>query len=78
MLALMEYLNREGKYDCLCFNVEMAQAMREDVERGIRTILGELVSRASSSLDDRFPHTVWQQVLSEYGAGAALNRLLTL
>ena len=41
LLALMEYLNKEGQYRCLYVNVEMAQSAREDVEQGIRTILGK-------------------------------------
>lgn len=32
LLALMDELNREGKYSCLYCNVEMAQAAREDVQ----------------------------------------------
>ncbi|MCK4449958.1 MAG: ATP-binding protein, partial [Anaerolineae bacterium] len=38
----------------------------------------EMVSRARTFLDDPFPQTVWQSVLSDYGAGAALNQVLTL
>lgn len=78
LLALMDYLNREGKYACLYFNAEVGQYAREDVGRGMRAILGEMVSRARTFLDDPFPQTVWQSVLSDYGEGAALNQVLTL
>ena len=78
LLALMDYLNREGKYHCLYFNVEVGQYAREDVKRGMRSILGEMVSRARTSLRDPFPQTVWQDVLDEFGEGVALNQLLTL
>ena len=78
LLALMEYLNHEGDYHCLYFNVEVGQYAREDVGRGIRAILGEMVSRARIFLDDPFPQTIWQDVLNEYGEGAALNQVLTL
>ena len=33
LLALMEYLNQEGHYRCLYFNVEAAQSAWEDVRR---------------------------------------------
>ena len=74
----MDYLNQSGRHRCLYFNVEVGQYAREDVERGMRAILGEMVSRARTSLNDPFPQTIWQNVLSEYGEGAALNELLTL
>jgi predicted AAA+ superfamily ATPase len=45
LLALMEYLNQEGKYRCLYINVEIAQSAREDVKRGIRAILAEIAGR---------------------------------
>jgi len=78
LLALMDYLNREGKYRCLYVNVEVGQYAREDVEQAMRAILGEIVSRAQISLGDTFLSTIWQQVLDAYGPGAALNQLLTL
>ena len=42
LLALRDYLNEEGKYHCVYVNVEDAQTAREDVDRGIKTILSEL------------------------------------
>jgi predicted AAA+ superfamily ATPase len=38
LLALMDYLNASGSYRCLYFNVESAQAAREDVRQGMRAI----------------------------------------
>ena len=70
LLALMEHLNRAGQYRCLYFNVEVGQYARENVERGIKAILGEMVSRARTFLGDPFPQTIWQNVLNEYGEGA--------
>ena len=40
LFALKERLNTEGAYRALYVNVEPAQAAREDVAKGIRTILG--------------------------------------
>ena len=67
----MDYLNRQGKYRCLYVNVEVGQYAREEVGRGMRAILGEMVSRAQTFLKDSFPQTIWQSVLNEYGEGAA-------
>ena len=35
LLSLMDKLNREGKYRCLYFNVEIAQTARENVQKGM-------------------------------------------
>ena len=42
LLALRNYLNKEGKYHCVYVNVEDAQTARDDIDRGIKTILSEL------------------------------------
>jgi hypothetical protein len=78
LLALMDYLNREGKYRCLYINVEMGQSAREDVRRGIQAILSELGLMAQSVLKDGFPEKIREDVLESSGPDAALNRALTL
>lgn len=77
MLALMEYLNREGRYRCLYVNVEIAQAAREDVKRGMRAILSALGSRAQRMVNDTFPGEIWEQALNQHGEDMALNQVLT-
>lgn len=77
LLALMAHLNQGDTYACLYFNAEMGQYARENVSQGIRAILGEMVSRAQVLLKDEYPRQIWQQILSEYGEGAALNQILT-
>ncbi|MFQ5616312.1 MAG: AAA family ATPase, partial [Anaerolineales bacterium] len=76
LLALRDYLNKQGRYRCVYFNVEVAQTDRENVPSAMRSLLGEMVSRARTTLDDSFPQSVWQDVLRENG-GAALNPVLT-
>ena len=44
LLALRDLLNAQDTYRCVYFNVESAQALREDVEQAMRVILGELAS----------------------------------
>ena len=76
LLALMDYLNRQGTYHCLYFNVEAAQAMRENVEAAMRMILIELVTRAQSVLNDLYPEQIMEEVLRKAG-NSALNVLLS-
>jgi len=52
LLGLMPELNDSGDYRCLYANVELAQAAREDVAAGVRTICRQVASRARDSLDD--------------------------
>ena len=77
LLALRDLLNAEGIYRCVYVNVEGGQAMREDVEQVMRTILATLALRASLTLDDEFLNQVWSGVLAEVGPGAALHTALT-
>ena len=59
LLALRDLLNTEGTYRCVYINVERGQTAREDVERAMRAILGELASRARSALGDEFLDEIW-------------------
>jgi hypothetical protein len=77
LLALMDYINQEGKYACLYMNVEAGQSARENVGRGMKTILNELGTRARIHLKDDFPYQIWPDVLDRSGEDAALNEALT-
>ena len=76
LLALRDLLNSgaEGDYRCVYVNVEAAQAMREDVERATRVILGELASRARSQ-GDGFLYDAWPDILATFGEGAFAEAL---
>ena len=76
LLALRDLLNAEVAYRCVYVNVEGGQAGREDVEQVMRTILGELASRARS-IGDEFLDSVWPDILAKYGPHAALREALT-
>ncbi|MCY4468423.1 MAG: ATP-binding protein [Thiotrichales bacterium] len=71
LLALRDLLNggTEGSFRCVYVNVEAAQAVREDVERAMRVILGELASRARS-IGDEFLYAAWPDILATFGDGA--------
>ena len=77
LLALMEYLNAQGRYHCLYFNVEAAQAMREDVAAAMQAILWELSSSAETFLNDPYPASIQADIFKQAGAGNALSALLT-
>ena len=78
LLALMDYLDKEGKYRCLYINVESAQGAREDVYRGIRAILNEMGLNERIYLDAPFVNKIWRDVLDKSGEDTALNEILTL
>ncbi|GAB4415465.1 MAG: hypothetical protein Fur0044_10580 [Anaerolineae bacterium] len=77
LLALMEYLNQQGKYRCVYLNVEIAQAAREDVARAMPAILNELASWARFALNDHFVEQIWPDILANSGEYAALGEVLT-
>ena len=52
LLALMERLNREGRFSCLYANIEAAQAVRGDVQQGIRHVCRAIAARAVTYLND--------------------------
>lgn len=78
LLALMDHLNSGEQYRCLYFNVEAAQAAREDVSGGMRAILNEMASSALDFLNDDFLKTHWLKVLKTSREFAALGELLSL
>ena len=77
LLALQEYLNKEGKYSALYVNVEGAQAAREDVYLGIKTILSVMESRVrrywKREIDEDF-----ELVLNKRGPDDALREYLSI
>ena len=73
LLSLMEYLNKEGKYKCLYANIEAAQAARENVKEGIKTILNVLAQAASIYLKDTFIEEKWDHIFNKKGEYFALN-----
>jgi hypothetical protein len=77
LLALMKYLNAQGKYRCLYMNVEVGQAAREDVAAAMRSILNQLASRARITLNDYFLDTIWADVLLKSSPHSALDEVLT-
>ncbi len=78
LLALMEYLNNSGKYKSLYVNVEGAQAARENVREGMRSITHRIASNARIYLKDTFLKDNWKKVFDESGEYDVLSELLSL
>ncbi|MBT8420656.1 MAG: ATP-binding protein, partial [Gammaproteobacteria bacterium] len=77
LLALMKKLNEEGNYTALYANLEPAQVARDNVEAGMRTIIGSIVNDANYYLDDQ-RLSVWaHEILREFDPYAALQNLLS-
>ena len=79
LLALAELLNSgaEGSYRCVYANVEAGQAGRENTERAMRAILGQLALRARVTLGDTFVDDAWRDALASFGPDGALQELLS-
>ena len=80
LLALEDLLNGGGTasdYRCVYANVEAGQAGREDTPRAMRTILGELASRARFTLRDDFVDGVWLDILDRFGPDGAFKEVLS-
>jgi len=77
MLKLVDYLNAGGRYRALYCNVEMAQTAREDVAKGMQSILSILAERAVNDLGDDFLARNWSAILSENGEHVALTMTLS-
>jgi len=77
LLALQEYLNKEGKYRALYVNLEGAQAAREDVYLGIKTILSIIESRIRRYWKEDFGED-FGFILEKRGPDDALREFLCL
>ncbi|HPE74094.1 MAG TPA: ATP-binding protein [Candidatus Competibacter sp.] len=77
LLALMDYLNQQGKYHCVYVNAEIAQIAPEDVRRNIRTLMDEIVANARDYLRDGYPESIAAELLRHYGEERVLGELLS-
>ena len=75
LLALRDRLHADG-CRCVYANVEGAQTAREDVGRALRAVLGELASRARTTLGDEFLDGIWPGLLTKYAPDGVLREAL--
>ena len=78
LLALQDLLNggTEGDFRCVYANVEVGQALREDVEGAMRAILYEMELQAHATLGDESLASIWPGILERAGPGNALRGVL--
>jgi len=76
LYALRDYLNKQGQYKSLHINIETAQAARENVREGIRTVLTILANEAFISLGDSFLEDKWEEIFNKRGELYALQYAL--
>jgi hypothetical protein len=77
LLALMHHLNAQSDYTCLYVNVEAAQGTREEVERAMRLIIGEIAENANFYLNDTVPQQIRDEIIAADAVEGGLSRLLS-
>jgi hypothetical protein len=77
LLALMDRLNREGRYRALYANLEAAQGARENVGKAMRAILGEISERARVHLKDESLRGIVADSWKDQGEHNSLNYVLS-
>ena len=79
LLALRDLLNggAQGEFRCVYANVEAAQAMRENVVEGMRTVLSQFALRASLTLGDDTLERICREAMNSAGPGGALSVTLS-
>ena len=65
LLALRDYLNRQGQYICVYANVEAGQAARNDVKEVVETTASAIAYRTEMVLKSRMPRELLQQLKQE-------------
>ena len=76
LLTLMKHLNTQGKYACVYANIEAAQALRGDVERGMLTVITQIAQQADIHIQETRFKSWAQEALREAGAAGALTVVL--
>ena len=77
LLALAEYLNRQGTYHAVYANIETAQALREDVDRAMAVIVHDIGRWAGLVAGDNVAATLARAVRADTPHASALGEFLT-
>src|SRR6056297_3625418 len=78
LLALQDYINKEGRYKCLYVNIETAQTARSDVARGMKAIVSSLDFANAISFGDDYFNQFLIDGVDKYGENDVLKRILSL
>ncbi|MCB1776456.1 MAG: AAA-like domain-containing protein [Candidatus Competibacteraceae bacterium] len=77
LLALADYLNREGRYRAVYANIEPAQAARERVEVGMAAVVQAIANSARWLLQDEDAQSLARQALQEQANLVELEAFLS-
>ncbi|ABD40076.1 conserved hypothetical protein [Methanospirillum hungatei JF-1] len=77
LLALREYLNRDGKFATFYMNVETGQTARSDVGRGMKAIISELAFQTDLTIEDASLRDQINHYIDVYGPDAAFKMVLS-
>jgi len=76
LIALMKRLNTEGRYRTLYANIEAAQALRGDLERGLEVVCQDIADACRLHLGDARLKAWLQSTGHAVGAGGRLQQML--
>ena len=76
LLALMEYLNREGRYRAVYANLEVAQAYREDIDRGMVAVVEQISRGMRDHLGDTAATALAGDIIATSSGGTAVGEYL--
>ena len=77
LLALADYLNREGRYRAVYANIESAQPYRENVEKGMAVVVEEVSRGSRDQLGDRDAPALGREVIAASTGGTMVGEFLT-
>lgn len=77
LLALADYLNREGRYRAVYANIEVAQAAREDVATGMMAVVEQISRSARDQIGDSQATTLGDAIKGQSSGVTMVEEFLT-
>ena len=77
LLALADYLNREGRYRAVYANLEPAQAYREQVDQGMAVAVEQISRGARDQIGDADAAALGREVIATSTGGTKVEEFLT-
>lgn len=77
LLALADYLNREGRYRAVYANIEVAQAYRENVDKGMVAVVEQIARGARDQIGDAAAPLLAREIIATSAGGTSVEEFLT-
>ena len=77
LLALADYLNREGRYRAVYANIEPAQAARENVSMGMTAVVEQIARGARDQIGDRQATDLAESLIARSSGTTLVEEFLT-